>query len=77
MTNAQKIAARFNLTLGRLTNSDTRRIVNHESKPFYIANDGRIIKQFGTPKERTEWLSGYEDVQDLPPIPDPKPMSID
>lgn len=77
MTNAQKIAARFNLTLGRLTNSDTRRIVNHESQPFYVAKDGRIIKQFGTAAERAEWLSGYEDVRDLPPIPNPKPMSID
>jgi hypothetical protein len=60
MTEAQKIASQLGLSLTRLSYSDTRRIVNHESRPYGIVKDSRLIAQFPSPGERLEWLRGQE-----------------
>jgi hypothetical protein len=75
MTEAQRIAQKFGMTLGRMLYSDTRRIVDHKSLPYYIAKEGRVIGQFATTAERAEWLEGYEMLRSLPPIPEPKPQT--
>jgi len=77
MATAKKIADRFGYVLGKMGHGDTRRIINHQSKPFYVAQDGRVIQQFSTAAERSEWLEGQELVADLPRHPEAKPMKID
>lgn len=61
---ATEIATKYGLTLGKLSYGDTRRIVNHESMPFYVARDGRIIEQFKLARYRTAWLEDYDITYD-------------
>lgn len=72
----RRIAERLGMTIGRLSYSDTRRIVNHESLPYAVFKDGRLVRQFMTAGERLEWLEGQQDLRDLPPAPRPRPMGL-
>jgi hypothetical protein len=65
------------MMLGRMLYSDTRRIVDHKSLPYYLAKDGRVIKQFATTAERLQWLEEHETMRELPHIPEPKPQVVE
>lgn len=64
VTAAQKIADKFNLTLGKLRRSDNRRLVQepgsgYVSKPYYVAQAGMITKQFSSAQDRAKWIEEY------------------
>lgn len=74
MTEAQRIAQKFGMTLSRMLHSDTRRIINHESLPYCVVKDGRVIGQFRNTRERQEWLEQHETLREMTRIiPKPKP----
>jgi hypothetical protein len=63
-TAAQKIADKFNLTLGKMGHSDNRILVQESgegyiSKPYYVAKDGMLTKQFSSAQDRAQWLDEY------------------
>ncbi len=60
-TEAQKIAAKCGYTLGKMNAIDNRRLVRepvkgYVNKPYYVAKDGMIVKQFSSAHDRAEWL---------------------